>query len=238
MQDLISISKSIPNILQNKYGYYSHQYPKPSGLWKNEQESLAWAALHADPNLSWMEIGSFCGASATILCEIRRLINAGPTVYSVDRNFDEFGPVFDECVYNIGKFQDIHKKIATESIYLDNVYNKDPLSFCFIDGWHSFKGAYEDFKIVNKYLVSGGIVCFHDTWQQPYDQRDLKQYLNMAENNYEIWMQEELPAPSNAKQTYNLDCLVAWILKNHEYNLVTNSILDGTNNCLVILQKR
>jgi hypothetical protein len=95
-----------------------------------------------------------------------------------------------------------------------------------------------DFQIIDKYLINGGIVCFHDTWQQPYDQRDLNQYINMAENNYDVWMKEELPAPMHAKQTYNLDCLVAWILKNHPYNLVNNEILDGTQNCLVILQKR
>lgn len=59
----------------------------------------------------------------------------------------------------------------------------------------------------------------------------------MAENNYDMWMAEELPAPMHAKQTYNLDCLVAHILKNHNFQLISNEILDGTNNCLVILQK-
>lgn len=110
MSKLTDFCRSIPNILQQKYGYQSHCYPRPSGLWKNEQESLAWAALHCNPELAWMEIGSFCGASATILCEARRIAGNKPTVYSVDRNFDEFGPVFDDCVYGIGKFHDIHKK--------------------------------------------------------------------------------------------------------------------------------
>ncbi len=74
-----------------KFGYVPHCYPNPIGLWENEQESLMWTSLNSNPATHWMEIGSFCGGSATIMCIARRFLKAGPTIYSVDRNFSEYG---------------------------------------------------------------------------------------------------------------------------------------------------
>lgn len=233
----IEEAKNIATLLNNKYGYTPHCGSRPSGMVKNEQESLAWGALNSDPLKSWIEIGSFCGSSAVILCEARKSLKAGPTVYSVDRNF-EYSTAFNDCVYEIGNFENIHKKILTDSLYLEEKYPGDELSFALIDGWHSFKAAYLDFQIINKYLVKGGYVAFHDTWYQPYTGDMLDQYMNMANNNYELWMSEELPAKNGDKQTYNLDALTAWIINKHNFKYVNNEILDGTNNCLVLIQKQ
>ncbi len=220
-----------------KFNYVPHTYPNPIGLWPNEQESLMWTALNSDPTTNWMEIGSFCGGSATIMCIARRFFSAKPTVYSVDRNFCDFGEVFDRNLYIFGQFNDIHKKIETDSVYLKDKYDGSPLGFVFIDGWHSFKGCLVDFENIESSLIPGGFVAFHDTWQQPYRKDDMDIYLNIANNNYALWMNEQLPAEPTAKQTYNLDCVVAWIVDKYKYKIVDNPMLDGTNNCFVTLRK-
>ncbi len=107
----------------------------------------------------------------------------------------------------------------------------------FIDGWHSFKGCLVDFQTIEPFLISGGFVSFHDTWQQPYRKDDMAIYSNLANNNYDLWMQEKLPADPHSKQTYNLDCVVAYIIQEYKYQLVDNPMLDGTTNCFVTLRK-
>src|SRR5210317_702229 len=95
----------------NTFGIQVHGLPNAIGLWPNEQECLVWAASQV-PNGDWLEIGSFCGGSAVLLCLTRKELNLGPKVISVDINFN---PMFDLNVYNRGKFNNIHEKIECDS---------------------------------------------------------------------------------------------------------------------------
>ena len=84
--------KLIPNITRNfkRFGIKPHQLPNAIGMWPNEQECLLWCALNSNLEDNWMEIGSFCGGSAVLLCLARRLTNNKPnSVYSVDCDFDK-----------------------------------------------------------------------------------------------------------------------------------------------------
>lgn len=218
-----------------------HQYPNAIGLWKNEQESLAYFALQADPTYNWMEIGSFCGGSATILCLTKKRINAAnKNIISVDRNFvyrtDE--TAYASFIANTAQFPDMSQMIACDSIKLSELYSGEPLSLVFIDGWHSFKGAFHDFKTVLPWLTTNAIVLFHDVAQQPWSEQFVEYYYQKALDNYDEWMSEPLPNPDPQGQTYHLDELVSYIIKEYNFELINNKVLDGTKNCMVGIRKK
>ena len=98
-----------------RFGILSHWMPNAIGLWPNEQECLLWLTLNSSPRADWMEIGSFCGGSAVLMCLARRmLVENHPTVYSVDCDFDKYG-MFDKNVYKMGGFSMVSKKIECDS---------------------------------------------------------------------------------------------------------------------------
>ena len=183
----------------------SHWMPNAIGLWPNEQECILWLALNSDPKASWMEIGSFCGGSAVLLCSARRLVGNQPSVYSVDCDFDAHG-MFDNNVYNKGGFADLSKKIECDSNNLDEHYNGDPLSFVFIDGFHSFKQVVNDFNKVKPWLTETATVAFHDV------SPDLKSNIHKEYDYDELFTNED--------EDFRLDEAVTYILNNNEFELI------------------
>ena len=234
--------KDVYKLRQQKFAplkFTIHQYPNAIGLWKNEQESLLWLALNANPNCDFMEIGSFCGGSAALLCIGKEFHNTDTKVYSVDRNFilehrrDLIA--YDMFVKNMQQFPKTSIAIACESNDLKNHQPKNPISFAFIDGWHSFKGALLDFQTVLPWLSDDAYVAFHDTAQQPYTKEQLDAHYIKALNNHDEWMKEQLP--SWDEQTYNLDELIAYITHNYNFEYIPNPMLDGTKNCLAAIRR-
>lgn len=232
-------SKKIVRERFPRFGFESHQYPNAIGMWPNEQESLVWAALNAEAG-SWMEIGSFCGGSAVLLCLARRYHNLGPAVYSVDRNFDGWRGAFDRNVYKIGKFDDISVKIACDSRNLQKNYRGDSLSLVFIDGWHSFDGVLSDYNQVKPFLTENALLVFHDTAPQPYKPGQLDQYAKKAEvlltkdvEQVEIDRQYKTLADyhaSEAEQDFLIDEALAHIAKTEGFEYVPIPILDGVTH--------
>jgi len=151
----------IPTIVRQfqTYGIRPHFMPNAIGLWPNEWECLLWCALNA-PEGKWIEIGAFCGGSTVLLAHARRKrygTEDSAGVITVDKKFE---PVFDRNVFRNGRFFDVvdKREIASDDLELGDV----PVSFAFIDGFHSFRQVVNDFDIVFKNLVPGGIVAFHD----------------------------------------------------------------------------
>lgn len=220
----------------DSFGFKEHQYPNAIGMWKEEQEALVYAVTLADSNLNWLEIGSFMGGSAILLCLTKQLVGGAGKIVSVDIDFNAFQGAFKRNVYRIGKFQDIHQSIECSSFDLLSHYTHR-LSLGFIDGWHSFKGVMVDFANVNKLLCTNGIVLFHDTAPQPYTVDDINMFYERGKRYYTEWMSEVLPngkfASSNEyhlaekKQNFLIDEAVAWILKTYNYELVDLPMLQG-----------
>lgn len=236
--------RDVYKLIQSKFAplkFTIHQYPNAIGLWKNEQESLLWLALNANPAFNFMEIGSFCGGSAALLCigKEHRNLFIGTKVLSVDRNFIEEHRrdkiAYEMFVKNMQNFPNTSVMLPYESNDLKNYTPSHKISFAFIDGWHSFKGALLDFETVLPWLTDDAFVAFHDTAQQPYTDEQLLKYYRSAQDNYEEWMKEELP--SWKEQTYNLDELIAYILHQYEFEYVENPMLDGTKNCLAAIRR-
>ena len=187
------------------FGILSHWMPNAIGLWPNEQECLLWLALNSDSSANWMEIGSFCGGSAVLLCSARRLVGGRPSVYSVDCDFGAYG-MFDNNVYHKGSFADLSKKIECDSNNLDEHYNGNPLSFVFIDGFHSFKQVVNDFNKVKPWLTKDAVVAFHDV------SPDLKSNLDKEHDYNELFANED--------EDFRLDEAVTYILNNNEFELI------------------
>lgn len=195
------------------FGLRPHCMPNAIGMIRSEQEALTWLALNSDPNYNWIETGSFCGGSAVLLCLARRLLKGGPSIVSVDRSFNV---MFD---VNLARFRDISKKLAIDTLELDDHYDKTPISFALVDGWHSFKGCLHDFDIINKYLTDNAYVAFHDV--EPITEDNLDALYDTTKVNYEEWMKEQLPRDQyNPGEKFHIEHCMAYIIKERGFELV------------------
>ena len=166
-----------------EFGIKNHQYPNAIGMWTCEQKSLLWACLHSNPDYNWLEIGSFYGGSAVLMCLAHHALGGIGKIISMDRKFD---PMYYRNI-EFGNFGDLIKQIECDSLNFDKNYNEGELSFALIDGWHSFKGAYLDFKSVDKYMINGGHICFHDV-DMFESQDEIEGFYKKAQKNYDYFM--------------------------------------------------
>mgnify|MGYP006406803033 FL=1 len=179
----------------------SHWMPNAIGLWPNEQECLLWLVLNSDVESNWMEIGSFCGGSAVLMCLTRQALTGNkPAVYSVDCDFNKYN-MFDRNVYEMGGFSAMSKKIECDSNELEEHYNGEPLSFVFIDGFHSFKQVVNDFNKVKPWLTDDAIVAFHDV------SPDLNKNVSKSYNYEELF--------NSSEEDFRLDEAVAYLSLIH-----------------------
>jgi len=227
------------------FGFKEHMYPNAIGMWKEEQSSLVYACTLADPNKDWIEIGSFMGGSAVLMCLAKRAIGGIGKVISVDIDFSAFQGAFNRNVYRVGKFQDIHSKLEMSSFELaDTIKNlngtkyEPKYSLAFIDGWHSFKGVLTDFNTIDEYMGPGGIVLFHDTYPQPYPEGKLLEFTINMYKHYDEWWSEELPGnnkftsqqeyyQAEKKQNFRIDEAIAFILEKRPYELISLPTIHG-----------
>lgn len=198
-----------------KLNFVPHSYPNPIGMVDSEQRALAWCAIQAGAEHDWLETGSFYGGSTCLLGLTRQALGKEGTVFSVDRW--RFDGEFDKNVSK-AKLDNVIKKIDCDSIDLPKLYPGNELSFVFIDGWHSFKGAYTDFLNINNYLCKGGYVLFHDVGTP--DEATLKNDYKRAVKNFDSHMSEVLPCNDVHKQTYRLDEVGAYIVFEHNFEVV------------------
>lgn len=222
----------IKNILEDfkKFNYTSHQYPNPIGLWPNEQECFVWSLLQSDPNKTWVEIGAFCGGSAVLMSLVSKYLKAQNNIVSVDVNFEKWGSVFDYNVYTLGNFKNCHK-LECHSWDFSQNYTYGPISFAFIDGWHSFASILIEFEQLDEYIDKDGFVAFHDASKQPYEANELEKYLKYANENFYYLISEPRPTSTNdyhgdeQKQNFYVDEAIAYILDNYNYELVNIPVM-------------
>lgn len=210
--------KLIPNITRSfkRFGIKPHQLPNAIGMWPNEQECLLWCALNSNLEDNWMEIGSFCGGSAVLLCLARRLTNNKPnSVYSVDCDFDKYQSIagtqsyvgnsamgmFDYNVYKKGAFQDLCRQVNCYSDDIQENYDDGNVSFLFIDGFHSFAQVVKDFETVKPFFSKDAIIAFHDV--SPDIKKTVKEDIDFE------------PLFKSTKEDFFLDEAINYILKNN-----------------------
>ena len=165
----------------------------------------------------------------------------GPAVYSVDRTFAGWNGAYRRNVFRVGQFHNLAIPLECDSALLDQHYPGEPLSLAFIDGWHSFQAVLRDFEMVNRWLVPGGYVAFHDVAPQPYQPGQINAFYQEALHHREEWLAEELEMwsgsgregeyhLSESRQDFRIDEAVAVILHEHSFELVDIPVLDGSHH--------
>jgi len=191
----------------DRFGILSHNLPNAIGMWPNEQECLVWSAFQTNPNVNWLEIGAFCGGSAVLLALAKQQFMTTAQVISIDNNFKT---IFDFNVYQRGKFQDIVHKIECNSMDLRQYYN-DPVSFVFLDGFHSFRFVVKEFELLLPLMTDDCVIGFHDIspnmWQH-------SAYVNsFSQDDLYYWMDDE-------NENFRLDEAVSYICRTHDFHII------------------
>lgn len=160
------------------------------GMWFNEREVLLWAALNSPQTSSnWVEIGSNHGGSSVLLCLASNLLPHQPILHTVDI---EYGQFFDQNISNGGFWNKVRKICGTSRTFKE-CYSK-PISFAFIDGFHSFKWVVEDFENIKDNLVDGAYIAFHDCSPHIIKENNIsykEACLKSAQENYSKWMEDQ-----------------------------------------------
>ena len=216
--------KAVPHLLKKfkRFNIKPHCLPNAIGMWPNEQECLAWCVLNSNPNSSFMEIGSFCGGSAVLMCLCSRfnsennLSNSPNKIYSVDCDFDKYQAIagsqsysndkavamFEHNVYKKGAFHDISEQLICYSDDIPQNYSGGDIGFLFIDGFHSFAQVVKDFDTVKPFLSPDAIVAFHDVSPEVKDN---------LENEVDF-----TPLFNSTVEDFYLDEAMNYILKNNK----------------------
>lgn len=198
----------ITNLFDN-LGIIPHSLPNAIGLWPNEQECLIWTAAQCDPHLNWLEVGSFCGGSTVLLAMTMENLHGNGNIIACDNNFN---PMFDLNIRrsNVGNV----KKLKCDSKNLLKWYN-DPISFAFLDGWHSFSSIIKEFEIISGLLCDDGIIAFHDVSPKmlKHDQEHIDQCYQYVKQNWNNLM-------NNKDEDFRIDEAISLICKDFGYEII------------------
>jgi predicted O-methyltransferase YrrM len=129
----------------------------------NEAE-LAALAHHASGLRIAVEIGTYQGVSAA---KIAAALSPEGVLFCVDPWPEANGranPGFEICKRHFFRTS-AHNRIRVIRGFSGDVADQLPtqIEFAFIDGDHSWSGIETDWNLVASRLVTGGIVCLHDT---------------------------------------------------------------------------
>ena len=161
--------------------------PDDEGYALFEAALAAGSAPAAQPAVL-LEVGSWCGKSATYLGAAA--LETGATVISVDHHHgseenqagrDYFeADLVDPTDGRLNTLPHFQRQIASaglEGVVVGVVgyspavaaWWRTPLSFLFIDGGHGEEPAWADFRGWTPHLVVGGILAIHDVFENPAD---------------------------------------------------------------------
>jgi predicted O-methyltransferase YrrM len=185
--------------------------PNTIGMWEGEIRQLIWCGLNAKPG-NWVEIGSSNGGSAVILSLIRKSLNLGPTIYTVDTNYPA---LFDQNITN-GGFWNIIQKINGDSFTFKNSFPNEKISLLFIDGFHNFRWVIQDFENIKPMLVDESIICFHDTSNHiyaPNNEEYINTCLKSVNDNFTQWMNDE-------SQNFLVDEAIVYLASKYQLQML------------------
>ena len=111
-----------------------------------------------------LEIGSYMGKTSVAIAEV---ISEIGEIYCVDPWESKNGKINPMLkIFN----REFKRKKLLHKVVIIQEYSTKPnivipknLDLVFIDGDHSFEGLKNDWNLVERFLIKGGIVCLHDT---------------------------------------------------------------------------
>lgn len=155
-------------------GFFSQQ----EGLFLYEK---LLPVLHLGPAL---EIGSYCGKSSVFMAaacqQKQRLLfcvdhHQGSEEHQVGEAYHDPELIENGCFDTFSYFKSTLKKakldkwvipIVAPSQRVGSVWTT-PLSAVFIDGSHAYESVKSDYKCFAKHIVKGGLLIFHDIFENP-----------------------------------------------------------------------
>lgn len=165
---VISISRSVESLLFNRPRVLNllHLANLVNATSQTIPAELNALERHAAGAVQALEIGTYQGVSAA---RIARALAPAGLLYCIDpwpetkerlRN-----PCWSICQRHLRRAR-VENRIRILRGYSREVANQipDQLDFAFIDGDHSWEGIKTDWTIVSEKLISGGVVCLHDSF--------------------------------------------------------------------------
>lgn len=148
--------------------------------WSHPGEFEALAAHASSCPGPWVEIGSYCGRSASFLGAAA--VPLGVTVFAVDphRGNPEMAPgedcydvdVWDREHGSLSVLIDTLRDLGLDGTVIPVVGSGDRFAetgirpgFVFIDADHDYLACLHDFMVWSALLVDGGLICLHDADQ-------------------------------------------------------------------------
>ena len=147
--------------------------PVPGFLGEAEARLLGTIAAGVPRGGAIVEIGSFKGKSTVMLGKVAAHYSLGPVVAIDPHNFNNAeleahrtspeASSYTEFLHHL-EAAGMRDRIEVHRDYSTNIAPAwtRPISFLWIDGDHSYRGAKADFDGFAPYLVPGGVVAFHD----------------------------------------------------------------------------
>jgi len=192
-------------------GILPHGKPNAIGMWPNEQECLIWAASQTDPNCAWVEIGSFCGGSALLLGYTSNFWGGNNQIFAIDAAFN---PMFDLNVKR-SKLDNIVKIEDTSFMVLGEWSIHKPISFLFLDGYHSFRNVVTEFELAQSHFTDDIIVAFHDCSPNMWTHNDhiIETLTNNAYAMFDNLM-------NSTEEDFYIDEAIAYICSRYNYEII------------------
>ena len=147
--------------------------PIPGFLGENEARLLGTIAACISSGGAILEIGSFKGKSTIMLGKVAAHYGLGPVVAIDPHNFNNAELEAHRTSPDASSFDEFLQNLTasglTDLVEVHRAYSTDiaphwtrPVSFLWIDGNHTYRGAKADFDGFIPHLLPGGVVAFHD----------------------------------------------------------------------------
>jgi predicted O-methyltransferase YrrM len=147
--------------------------PIPGFLGESEAQLLGTITACVPRAGAIVEIGSFKGKSTITLAKVAAHYGLGPVVAIDPHNFNNVELEAHRTSPDASSYNEFLHNLDTagvrELIEVHRAYSADiargwnrSISFLWIDGDHSYRGAKADFDGFIEHLLPGGVVAFHD----------------------------------------------------------------------------
>jgi predicted O-methyltransferase YrrM len=194
----------------DQLGILPHSLPNAIGMWPNEQECLVWSALQCNPDENWWEVGSFCGGSTILLGFAQESLDGKGHIISVD---PAPRPIMDLNIKRAKLNNRVSRCKTTSAEALSK--NDSPISFLFLDGWHSFSAVLSEFEAAKPYLTDDAVVAFHDVSPvlKECDDSYIEEKMDYVKAHWDSLMRSTI-------QDFRIDEAVIWICATYGYEIL------------------
>ena len=175
--------------------FFTRNYPGIAGIYTHLSVEEKSTLIHLAENcngLTFVEIGSFFGASSCCIAEGIQSAGKKAKLYCVDTwQNDAMGGMkrsdtYHEFLQNTKKYTGTIVPLRGTSREIARVFEKK-IDFLFIDADHSYEGVKEDVELWFPKLQTGALVIFHDVeWAEGVQQIVREEVVPRAEKEGRI----------------------------------------------------